>query len=89
MQLLYEAALCIWQLTFLHEAAEVIASSSGIVVNLVEIARTAQKEKVRVFCHAYALIRINHTGTYAGFMLLILWFTCREYLLQVSKWTIS
>ena len=46
MQLLYEAALCIWQLTFLDEAAEVIASTSGIVSSLVEIARTAQKEKV-------------------------------------------
>ncbi len=46
MQLLYEAALCIWQLTFLDEAAEVIATTAGIVASLVEIARTAQKEKV-------------------------------------------
>lgn len=46
MQLLYEAALCIWQLTFLNEAAEVIANTSGVVASLVEIARTAQKEKV-------------------------------------------
>lgn len=46
MQLLYEAALCIWQLTFLDEAAEVIAGTPGVVASLVEIARTAQKEKV-------------------------------------------
>ena len=51
MQLLYEAALCIWQLTFLPEAAEKIGEktanpSSSVVAHLVDIARTAQKEKV-------------------------------------------
>lgn len=46
VQLLYEAALCIWQLTFLQQAAEALASSS-IVSSLVELARVAPKEKVR------------------------------------------
>jgi len=45
MQLLYEAVLCIWQLTFLQEAAETIASSA-VVPSLVEVAKIAQKEKV-------------------------------------------
>lgn len=45
VQLLYEAALCIWQLTFLPQAAEVIAAS-GIVASLVDLARVAPKEKV-------------------------------------------
>lgn len=45
VQLLYEAALCNWQLSFLPAAAEVMANS-GVVPNLVELARTAQKEKV-------------------------------------------
>ena len=46
-QLLYEAGLCVWQLTFLPEAASVMGSS-GIVQGLVEMARSAQKEKVRL-----------------------------------------
>ncbi len=46
-QLLYEAGLCVWQLTFLPEAAGVMGSS-GIVQGLVEMARSAQKEKVRL-----------------------------------------
>ena len=45
MQLLYEAVLCIWQLTFLREAAEAVATSS-VVPSLVEVAKSAQKEKV-------------------------------------------
>lgn len=47
MQLLYEASLCLWQLTFLQEAADEISCSQEIITHLVEIARTAQKEKVR------------------------------------------
>ena len=46
-QLLYEAGLCVWQLTFLPEATSVMGSS-GIVQGLVEMARSAQKEKVRL-----------------------------------------
>lgn len=49
MQLLYEAALCIWQLTFLHEAAEIISTTAGVIGNLVEVAKTVQKEKVMPF----------------------------------------
>ena len=46
LQLLYEASLCLWQLTFLQEAAEEISHSQEIISHLVEICRTAQKEKV-------------------------------------------
>jgi len=44
-QMLYEAGLCVWLLTFLPEACEQL-KSSGALASLVEIARTAQKEKV-------------------------------------------
>eukprot|EP00199_Chlamydomonas_sp_CCMP681_P000500 CAMPEP_0119101222 /NCGR_PEP_ID=MMETSP1180-20130426/332_1 /TAXON_ID=3052 ORGANISM="Chlamydomonas cf sp, Strain CCMP681" /NCGR_SAMPLE_ID=MMETSP1180 /ASSEMBLY_ACC=CAM_ASM_000741 /LENGTH=464 /DNA_ID=CAMNT_0007085307 /DNA_START=21 /DNA_END=1415 /DNA_ORIENTATION=+ len=44
-QLLYELCLCVWQLTFMQAAAEALGTA-GVVKPLVEIARTAQKEKV-------------------------------------------
>jgi V-type H+-transporting ATPase subunit H len=44
-QLLYEAGLCVWQLTYYQPAAQAMGST-GIVQALVEQARTAQKEKV-------------------------------------------
>lgn len=44
-QLLYEAGLCVWQLTFYEPAAEAMGSS-GVVQGLVEMARLATKEKV-------------------------------------------
>ena len=44
-QLLYEAGLCVWQLTFYEPAAEAMGSS-GVVQGLVEMARQATKEKV-------------------------------------------
>ena len=44
-QLLYEAGLCAWQLTFYHPAAQAMASSR-ITPALVNLARHAQKEKV-------------------------------------------
>ena len=47
-QLLYEAGMCVWQLTFYEPAAEAMGSS-GVVQGLVEMARQATKEKVR--CH--------------------------------------
>ena len=51
-QLLYEAGLCVWQLTFYEPAAEAMGSS-GVVQGLVEMARSATKEKVRpqLQCH--------------------------------------
>ena len=45
-QLLYEAGLCAWQLTFYKPAAQAMASSR-ITPALVNLARHAQKEKVR------------------------------------------
>ncbi|KAG1680806.1 hypothetical protein FOA52_008139 [Chlamydomonas sp. UWO 241] len=45
-QLLYELSLCAWQMTFVSEAAEMMGRS-GIVKALVEVARTAQKEKLQ------------------------------------------
>ena len=45
-QLMYEACLAVWQLTFYQPAAEAM-SSAGIVIGLVETARTATKEKVQ------------------------------------------
>lgn len=44
-QLLYELCLCTWQMTFVKQAAEIMGKS-GIVKALVQVARTAQKEKV-------------------------------------------
>ena len=44
-QLLYEAGLCAWQLTFYPPAAQAMASSR-ITPALVNLARNAQKEKV-------------------------------------------
>lgn len=44
-QLLYEAGMCVWQLTFYEPAAEAMGSS-GVVQGLVEMARQATKEKV-------------------------------------------
>lgn len=44
-QLLYEAGMCVWQLTFYEPAAEAMGSS-GVVQGLVDMARQATKEKV-------------------------------------------
>ncbi len=44
-QLLYETCMCIWQMTYLPAAAEVMGQI-GLVKQLVDVARTAQKEKV-------------------------------------------
>ncbi|EIE21667.1 vacuolar ATP synthase subunit H [Coccomyxa subellipsoidea C-169] len=44
-QLLYEAGLCVWQLTFYAPASQAMASAS-IVPSLVDLARHASKEKV-------------------------------------------
>jgi V-type H+-transporting ATPase subunit H len=44
-QLLYEAALCCWELSFHRPAAEALASS-GMVGGLVDVVRLAQKEKL-------------------------------------------
>ena len=44
-QMLYEAGLCVYLLSFLPSACEEL-KSSGACASLVEIARTAQKEKV-------------------------------------------
>lgn len=43
IQLLYEAALCVWQLSFYKPAAEAL---SGVVGGLVDMVRLAQKEKL-------------------------------------------
>lgn len=44
-QLLYEAGMCVWQLTFYEPAAQAMGSS-GVVQGLVDMARSATKEKV-------------------------------------------
>jgi len=44
-QLLYELCLCLWQLSYYKPAAEVMASS-GAVKGLVDVVKSAQKEKV-------------------------------------------
>lgn len=44
-QLLYEICLCVWQLSYLKQAAELMGSS-GLVRGLVDVCRTVQKEKV-------------------------------------------
>jgi V-type H+-transporting ATPase subunit H len=44
-QLLYELCLCVWQLTYVQHAAEIMAAQ-GIVKILTEVCRSAQKEKV-------------------------------------------
>ncbi|KAK9845572.1 hypothetical protein WJX84_004458 [Apatococcus fuscideae] len=44
-QLMYEACLAVWQLTFYQPAAEAM-QGAGMVAGLVETARTATKEKV-------------------------------------------
>lgn len=48
-QLLYEAGMCVWQLTFYEPAAQAMGSS-GVVQGLVDMARSATKEKVRAPC---------------------------------------
>ncbi|GFR39893.1 hypothetical protein Agub_g398 [Astrephomene gubernaculifera] len=53
-QLLYETCLCVWQMTFLRPAAELMAGV-GLVKLLVEVCRVAQKEKV--FRMALAALR--------------------------------
>lgn len=44
-QLLYELCLCVWQMTFIRQAAEILGQS-GVVKALVDVCRVAQKEKV-------------------------------------------
>ncbi|PNW88402.1 hypothetical protein CHLRE_01g027800v5 [Chlamydomonas reinhardtii] len=53
-QLLYETCLCVWQMTYLRQAAEVMGQV-GIIKQLVEVCRVAQKEKV--FRMALAALR--------------------------------
>jgi V-type H+-transporting ATPase subunit H len=45
VQLLYEAILCVWQLSFLPEAAEALGRT-GVVGGLADVVRLAQKEKL-------------------------------------------
>ena len=45
-QLLYEAGLALWQLSFYQPAAAAMGSA-GVLPGLVELARTAPKEKAR------------------------------------------
>ena len=54
-QLLYEAGMCVWQLTFYEPAAQAMGSS-GVVQSLVDMARSATKEKVTLM---YALRKGN------------------------------
>jgi hypothetical protein len=44
-QILYEIAMCLWQMSFTRGAAELMATA-GVVKGLVEVCKTAQKEKV-------------------------------------------
>uniref|UniRef100_A0A7S3RAK0 V-type proton ATPase subunit H n=1 Tax=Dunaliella tertiolecta TaxID=3047 RepID=A0A7S3RAK0_DUNTE len=44
-QLLYELVMCVWQLTF-HKEAALALGGAGVVRPLVDVTRTAQKEKV-------------------------------------------
>jgi V-type H+-transporting ATPase subunit H len=44
-QLLYELCMCAWQMTYVKQAAELMGQS-GIVPALIQVARSAQKEKV-------------------------------------------
>ena len=53
-QLLYEAGLALWQLSFYQPAAAAMGSA-GVLPGLVELTRTAPKEKVRPL-HAWAVI---------------------------------
>lgn len=53
-QLLYEAGMCVWQLTFYEPAAQAMGSS-GVVQGLVDMARSASKEKVVSVCPSSCL----------------------------------
>lgn len=44
-QLLYDAGLAAWQLTFYHSAAEIMGTT-GLLTGFVEVVRSGQKEKV-------------------------------------------
>ncbi|PSC76439.1 V-type proton ATPase subunit H-like [Micractinium conductrix] len=46
IQLLYEAALCCWELSFYRPAADVLCGSTNVVGALVDVVRLAQKEKL-------------------------------------------
>ncbi|EFN53238.1 hypothetical protein CHLNCDRAFT_32265 [Chlorella variabilis] len=46
IQLLYEATLCCWELSFYRPAADVLCGSTNVVGALVDIVRQAQKEKL-------------------------------------------
>lgn len=77
-QLLYEAGLAIWQLSFYQPAAAAMGSA-GVLPGLVELARTAPKEKVRP---------LRAWGVKSGQM------CCTSYLatqplpaLRASRWT--
>ena len=58
-QLLYEAGLCAWQLTFYKPAAQAMASSR-ITPALVNLARHAQKEKVRTLPSCLSALERYH-----------------------------
>ena len=64
-QLLYEAGLAVWQLTFYVPAAAAMGSA-GVVAGLVELARHGSKEKVRGGGHPPRLARGALLGTLAG-----------------------
>lgn len=46
IQLLYEATLCCWELSFYRPAADVLCGSTNVVGALVDMVRLAQKEKL-------------------------------------------
>ncbi|KAK9811416.1 hypothetical protein WJX72_003647 [[Myrmecia] bisecta] len=64
-QLLYEAGLCAWQLSYYPPAAEVMATA-GLVPGLVELARSANKRKVvRVAVMALRNLLASHAADVA------------------------
>jgi hypothetical protein len=60
-QILYEIAMCLWQMSFTRPAAELMATA-GVVKGLVEVCRNAQKEKV----FRVALSTLKNLITYSG-----------------------
>ena len=46
-----QVGLCTWQLTYYSPAAEAMGAA-GVVQGLVELVRSAVKEKVGIFCSA-------------------------------------
>ena len=63
IQLLYEAALCCWELSFYRPAADVLCGSTNVVGALVDVVRLAQvRTRLLAVCRRGSVRHVTGAG---------------------------